>query len=387
MGNIHLSLKMVDKLNRLGKVNINSLGKANINRTGEANINRIGEANVRSVLPPEVLELILKLLAPCDLRSAVLVCQLWREVGEAPGLWTWLLPTATRERLASTVEVLASRRMREVRELRVEHCHRQCQQIVNAINSHSKLCQVTFNNCNLRSVQAKALAVALTALDKFDIQNSVLDRKQLLVLFTQISDNTTLRSICIFKTDLSSIKPGLLARALRNLMNVKLSDTRLTREQVEAVFTTVGQQDTQMISLEIESNESVSLVGVSLLATTVQQLQVVNLNGIQVTSQQAKAICHAICAGSRLRVFTCQSLHLEASGLLSRAANKLEVLHTELFRGQTEAVLALSLVRKQLRQLSVEIIQGFVNEQLIEKAKQNIECHSTWCNDSDQPTG
>ena len=91
-----------------------------------------------------------------------------------------------------------------------------------------------------------------------------------------------------------------------------------------------------------------------------------------VTSQQAKAICHAICAGSRLREFTCQSLHLVASGLLSRAANKLEVLHTELFRDKTEAVLALSLVRTQLRQLKVKLIQGFVNEQLIEKAHKSI---------------
>ena len=79
---------MVDKLNSLGKTKINSL------------------------LPPEILEMILGLLSPADLRSAVLVCQLWREVGEAPGLWTWVLPRATREKRASAVAVLASRRMR-----------------------------------------------------------------------------------------------------------------------------------------------------------------------------------------------------------------------------------------------------------------------------------
>ena len=347
MENIFLSLKIVDKLNHIGKTNINSL------------------------LPPEVLELILRLLEPCDLQSAVLVCQLWREVGEAPGLWTWLLLRATRENMAFAEEVLASRRMREVRELRVEHCHMESQQIVNAINRHSKLRRVTFNNCNLTPAQPEALAVALTALNNYEIQDSVLGKNQLSILFTQMAESTTLRSICICKTDLSSKNPRLLARALKNLRDVALSDTRLTRDQVEAIFTTLG-QGTKIISLKMESIESVSLVDAHLLASIVKQLQVVSLSNIKLTRQQAKAICLAICEGSTLKVLGCKSLHLVASGLLSRAANKLEVLHTELFRDQTEAVLTLSLVRTQLRQLNVEIIQGFVNKQLIERAKQNI---------------
>ena len=51
MGNILLSLKMVDKLNSLGTAKINSL------------------------LPPEVLEMILQFLRPADLMSAMLVCR------------------------------------------------------------------------------------------------------------------------------------------------------------------------------------------------------------------------------------------------------------------------------------------------------------------------
>ena len=287
-------------------------------------------------------------------------------------MWTWLLPRATRQKRAFTVELLASRRMREVRQLWVEQCHRESQQLVNAINRHSKLSRVTFNNCNLTQAQSRALAVTLTALNTFEIKHSVLGDYQLFVLFRRMTENTTLRSMCVCETDLSSISPGLLARALENLRDVAMPGTGLTRNQVEAVFRTVSQDTSNMISLDIGSVQSVSLVNAHWLATTVSQLQMVNLNNIQLTSRQAQAICFAICDGSRLKIFTCNSLHLVASSLLARAANRLEVLHTDLFREQTEALLTLSLDRTSLKQLNVKIIQGFVNKKLIEKANKNI---------------
>ena len=74
-----------------------------------------------------------------------------------------------------------------------------------------------------------------------------------------MAESTTLRSICVCKTDLSSISPALLARAMKNLRDVALPDTRLTRNQVEAVFRTVS-QGTKMISLEIDKNLKLGLV-------------------------------------------------------------------------------------------------------------------------------
>ena len=271
------------------------------------------EGSTASELPTEMLERVFSCLDQGDLQAVVQVCRSWRSAGEAPGLWTWLLPTATRQNVAFAEEVLASRRMREVRELRVENCHMESQQIVNAINRHSKLSRVTFNNCNLTPAQPKALAVALTALIDFEIQDSVLDKNQLSMIFTQMAESSTLRSICICKTDLSSKIPGLLARALKNLRHVALSDTRLTRDQLEAIFTTLG-QDTKMISLKMERIETVSLVDAQLLASIVKQLKVVSFSNIQLTSQQAKAICFAICEDSTLKVFSCKSLHLVAFG-------------------------------------------------------------------------
>ena len=49
----------------------------------------------------------------------VLVCRRWREVGEAPGLWAWVVLRVTREKLASMPKVLDSRRLAAVRRIRV----------------------------------------------------------------------------------------------------------------------------------------------------------------------------------------------------------------------------------------------------------------------------
>ena len=51
-------------------------------------------------LPPELLYQILRLLAPGCLKSAMLVCRLWREVGEDSRLWSWAYVRVTREDLS-----------------------------------------------------------------------------------------------------------------------------------------------------------------------------------------------------------------------------------------------------------------------------------------------
>ena len=46
-------------------------------------------ATINHLLPAEILGRVLGLLSHGDLRSALLVCRWWREVGEQPLLWRW----------------------------------------------------------------------------------------------------------------------------------------------------------------------------------------------------------------------------------------------------------------------------------------------------------
>ena len=73
-----------------------------------------------SHLPPEVLDTIFQKLRPQELKLAVQVCRHWREVGERPGLWTWGVVRVTQENMAAMPELLATRRLLLVTDLRVE---------------------------------------------------------------------------------------------------------------------------------------------------------------------------------------------------------------------------------------------------------------------------
>ena len=66
-----------------------------------------------------VLELVFRLLPLRDMKNVVLVCHLWRDVGEASGLWAWIVLRVTRENMSLMPERLGCRRMRAVRKIRV----------------------------------------------------------------------------------------------------------------------------------------------------------------------------------------------------------------------------------------------------------------------------
>ena len=66
-----------------------------------------------------VLELVLGLLLPRDMKDVVLVCRLSREVGEAPGFWSWVVLRVTRENMLAILERMKNRRFKAVKELRV----------------------------------------------------------------------------------------------------------------------------------------------------------------------------------------------------------------------------------------------------------------------------
>ena len=72
------------------------------------------------LLPPEVLYLIFCQLPAQHLKTALLVCSTWRQVGEAPGLWKNVNLRVTRENMDVMPEVLGARRMLAVQEITVE---------------------------------------------------------------------------------------------------------------------------------------------------------------------------------------------------------------------------------------------------------------------------
>ena len=70
-------------------------------------------------LPAEVLEHVFSQLEPSNLKTAVLVCKRWKDIGEAPKLWTWVYHWVNRGNLANMPRILASKRLQALKAIAV----------------------------------------------------------------------------------------------------------------------------------------------------------------------------------------------------------------------------------------------------------------------------
>ena len=119
----------------------------------------------------------------------VLVSRLWREVGEAPGLWAWVKLRLTRENIDRMWEVVGSRRMGGVQVVKVQEY-----------------------------LPAQHLW-------------------QLEPIFTAVWGGvTSIKKLHISNINLSSLDPALLACAVGRLEEVWLNETQLTPRQAEMVI-------------------------------------------------------------------------------------------------------------------------------------------------------
>ena len=86
--------------------------------------------------PAEVLEHIFKQLEPRDLKSAVLVCRRWREIGEVPKLWTWVYIWVNRGNLADMPFILTLKRLQNLKMIAVRSFS---EELITAIMKHSHI--------------------------------------------------------------------------------------------------------------------------------------------------------------------------------------------------------------------------------------------------------
>ena len=240
-----------------------------------------------------VLRLVFGLLPPRDLKNVVLVCQLWREVGEAPGLWAWVVIRVTRDNVSTMPERLDCRRMWAVRELRVEWGVEVSEEVLMAVARHQGLRVVELKQVNLSSVDPGLLARVVGGLEEVVMcsrPDTRLTVQQWEAIFTAISEGgCKLKRLVIYGNNLSRVDPGLLARALTRVEEVVMYQPRLTGPQQEAILTAISSGDSRLKKLDIEHNK-LSTVDPSLLASAVNRLEKVKILGGQLTVEQVAAI-------------------------------------------------------------------------------------------------
>ena len=296
-----------------------------------------------------LLDLVLKLLSPQDLKAAVLVCRLWREVGEQASYWAWVVLHVTRENMASLCEVLAWRRMARVGVLEVQEDlpGEQLKQMepifasmCEGVSSFKKL---HISNTNLSTLGPVLLAGAVGRLEEVWVDGTTLTSQQATMVMTALcKEDSRLKILDISKNDLSEVEPNILAHAVNGLEEVDLNTTKLTVEEVEAIVNCIAQRDSKLKKLNI-SNARICMCHwgdkkarftqpPELLASTVNKLEEVEMAFNSFSTKQLEAILSTIGQQkSNLKKLniSCNNLSSVDPLLLVRAVSRLEEINLD----------------------------------------------------------
>ena len=183
-------------------------------------------AEINSCVPQEMLRIIFSFLPPKDLKAAVLVCKLWSRVGQAPGLWSWVTFHAGYNE--DVLEQIRLPRLQKVSILNIT-AHIVSEELMEQVAIHPGLKKVETEPrwTNLSSVRPELLARAFSKMEDLNLGGTMLTVDQLNCLFASLaSDNksTQRTRLDLLENNLyaDGIDPLLLAAAIIRFQRVRL---------------------------------------------------------------------------------------------------------------------------------------------------------------------
>ena len=362
-----------------------------------------------------ILTLVFSFLPPGDVKSVALVCRDWSRLVELPRFWTWARLSLSRENIE---ERAASVRLRNIPRVVIERgvsgsqldwlfltqetvslrslnfrgadlsgvssklvselvlrlelveCHDtdlssdQVEAVFTGVLERRPLTLRTLklSLTDLSSVPPLVLTKALVKLEEVLLSSNQLSREQVVFLFNEMLTSTELRlrKLKLHNIDLSPIAPEDLSAALLRLENVDLSDTKLTEPQVQALlFHTAQTPELKLRSLRLfseeTSNPSLLRVSPSDLARALVRLEKVDLTSFILTPEQGKAVFKAIVSSPSLKL---RRLTLVAGVYLLFARRCEDYISEALARLETVNLLGFSFKPKIANAICQEIVQS-----------------------------
>ena len=117
-------------------------------------------------------------------------------------------------------------------ELRFEHVH----SIVTEVLESKSLREINLDFSEVFNVNDDIFAKSLSKLEKVSLACSVMDVAQLESLFTLISKESKIKELDLLDTDLTSLSPELLGKAVNKLQKINLSGSKLNGDQLNPMF-------------------------------------------------------------------------------------------------------------------------------------------------------
>jgi len=279
-------------------------------------------------LPSEMLLKVLELLGPRDLKAAVLVCKLWRALGEDPRLWTWTVLKICNMEDLQKVNI---RRLSRLQEIKVPHkCFLrnvgvECiwkeeikvNEVFKAIVKIPTVTRISGLGCctGISGVDPQLLVNVFNRLEKPFLH--YLTSEQIALLFSTMAEDTNVKELKVSDHLLSTVNQVVFASAICNVSDVSFVGCRLvTSELLEAVFVVLAKEDRPLRNVIVTTWEFPSCgIDPALLALAVNRMEEVRIYGLWFSAAQITAILRNLVQGTsrlkKLKVFVITDADVE----------------------------------------------------------------------------
>jgi len=176
----------------------------------------------------------------------------------------------------------------------------QCVSLLKASVASKTLKNISLAEIDLSEVPADLLANSISRLHNVDLSGTGIKTDQCVALLKAIISSETLKHVNLVNINLRKVPTDLLAGSISRLEGVNLFGTRLKTGQCIALLTAIRSSTTFTKVLGL-GYVKLCQVPVSLLASSISQLQDVNLYWTRLTSDQSVAILTAVQSSKTLR--------------------------------------------------------------------------------------
>ena len=304
-------------------------------------------------LPVEVLEKVFEFLPWQDRKSVVLVNRLWRKAGEAPHLWTWVCLPVVRDQdsRARVIEMLSFKRLARVEEIEIQP-DTVSEDLLRALVQHRGLKLIKICSGDLpEGLDSQLVIEALTGVRSLYLGSDQIPSHLLIALLTEVSQGKSTLNDLTLNGNMGEVPAALVVSALTKLVEVNLSFTKLTTDQVAALMEAIDQGNSSI--------ERLSLV--SSLPSEVERTEPLNLKPLvnieevdlfynNLTQQELVNFFAAMSPSQKLRRLMINNLpwnqyaleEEERDGItevMAKAINFLEVVHLQAYPYQVSRTL------------------------------------------------
>jgi Leucine-rich repeat (LRR) protein len=201
--------------------------------------------------------------------------------------------------------------------------NKQVEVIFKVLSENTKMENLHISDNDLSTVEPDILAKAANNLQGLEMNRCRLTSEQGQAIFNKMGQETKLVSLKVIENiiDLSPVDPDVLATALNNLEMGDGWFWNLTNHQTRAIFKQMAQHS-KLRGLRI-SRTNLSAVKPKVLALAISKLEKVHVDYCSLTADQGEAILIHISEGTKLSELNISGTNLSAvdTNLLAKAVN------------------------------------------------------------------